>query len=165
MLDDAGRRPGREPVEVRTLPPMFAELPVAADVLRDALSTPGGYAVEVFAGSAVLTLGLLAVGVPCLQPWDVVFGPNFDVWENGYILEELITKGLVTMVHLGPPCKSFSFGRFPALRDGANPHGLPNLGTAEMELVDTGNELALWSAKVRKLCYGRGVLFTLENPQ
>ena len=48
-------------------------------VASSLLSVMGEFAVEIFAGSAVLTLGLMLSNVPVVKPWDAKFGERFTM--------------------------------------------------------------------------------------
>ena len=58
----------------------------------------------------------------------------------------LVLEGHISVLHIGPPCSSFSqaFNRFKAqqVRNSEYPMGLPNLNAAQQNKVDIGNRLA-----------------------
>ena len=45
-------------------------------LLRQKLDVAGIFFVEVMAGECSITLGVLMERVPCLRPWDIVFGES-----------------------------------------------------------------------------------------
>lgn len=62
-----------------SLPVLLAALPDAAALIQPQLQVAGEFVLEVFAGEAIFTLGLMMASVPCMRPWDVKFGDSFDV--------------------------------------------------------------------------------------
>ena len=65
---------------------------------------------EMFAGKAGLTRELLRQGWPCGPPVDIVYNPDFDFLNLLFlsVVLGLIFERLVRVLHLGPPCSSFS---------------------------------------------------------
>ena len=97
---------------------LLESLVAAVMCLLQTMPVQGGFAIEVFAGTIVFTLGLLFARVPCLRPWDAQFGDQFDLITNGQILIELVKAGDITAAHLATPCQSQAWARVPALRVG-----------------------------------------------
>ena len=138
---------------------------VAAQLLREScLSVSGTFFLEVFAGEAVFTLGCMMHRVPCIRPWDVVYGSQFDVLANEHVLSSLIVKGLISCMHFGTPCQSMTLARLPQLRSWEFPMGVPNLTTSQLALVHLGNELMQVSARLISLLVAACAYFSLENP-
>ena len=71
--------------------------------------------VETVVCECIITLGALMNKVPCLKPWDIVYGEKWNVLTHGVILMQLAKLGRID-VFLGLPCQSFTFARDPALR-------------------------------------------------
>ena len=69
----------------------------------------------IMAGECIITLGVLMNKVPCVKPWDIVYGEKWNVLTHGVILMQLAKLGRID-VFLGLPCQSFTFARDPALR-------------------------------------------------
>ena len=65
---------------------------------------------EMFAGKAGLTRKFLRQGWPCGPPVDIVYNPDFDLVNPLFlsVVLGLIFERLVRLLHLGPPCSSFS---------------------------------------------------------
>ena len=104
---------GAEPVEKHGLHLVLVSLPDAAEVLEWPRPVSGWFALEVFAGTAGCTFGLLLGEVPCLRPWDTLYGDRYDVRANGQVLEQLVKAGILVAIHFGTPCQSQSWGRHP----------------------------------------------------
>ena len=88
------------------LPPIFHELPEADGLVESPLSVSGSFAVEVFAGDCIVTLGLLMAKVPVLKPWDSKFGARFDALKMGTILIQLVLAVYIVCAALAPSCQS-----------------------------------------------------------
>lgn len=85
---------------------------------------------EMFAGKAGLTCEHLRQGWPCGPPVDIVYHPDFDLLHPLFLSVALclIFERCVRVLHLGPPCSSFSmacnrFKRY-AMRSAMKPDGL-----------------------------------------
>ena len=129
------------------------------------LPTTGQFFIEIFCGTAALTLGLMLSRVPCLKPWDSKYGEQFDVLAEGWILLQLIQAGVIVSAHFGTPCKSLTWARWPCLRSWDFPLGLPGLGPHARDLVDTGNDLMAftWQCCMELMCMH--AYFSVENPE
>jgi hypothetical protein len=124
----------------------------------------GNFMVEVFARECIVTLGLMMARVPAVRPWDKRFGQQYDVLANGMILLALVAWEVIVGSHLGTPCQSSTFARFPQLRAWPLPLGLPGLLVHQSARVQSGNELAV----VHQDGLGalrEGGYFSLENPE
>ena len=125
---------------------------------------------EMFAGKAGLTREFLRQGWPCGPPVDIVYNPDFDLMNPSFlaIVLGLIFERLVRVLHLGPPCSSFSmacnrFARY-AMRSAAEPGGFANLPPHRAEKVRLGNALAEIAARLAEAQEKAGNLWTLEQP-
>ena len=126
---------------------------------------------EFFAGEGVLTAGVKLKGVPAATPEDVASGgldfrhaSTVDIIKTR--LRNIVAEGTKVMLHLAPPCATFSRARDRSyktrLRSKARPQGL--LGktwwTKEANVVATrARELAEWAAKEL------GCAVSMENPR
>ena len=128
------------------------------------LSVMGEFAVEVFAGSAVLTLGMMLSSVPVVKPWDAKYGDRFNVLTEGQILLSMIAWGLLAVVHIATPCLTSTFARRTPLRSWESPLGVEGLPESEKELLDDGNRLIAWSMTVAKAAHAAQSYFSVENP-
>ena len=104
-------------------------------------------------------------GVPCVKPWDAKFGEAFDVLTNGAIILNLIACGRLIACHFGLPCKSFTWARWPQLRDSEYPLGLPFLGAKQQRMVDLGNRLLAFTMECCKCLHLAKAYFSVENPE
>ena len=70
------------------------------------------WALEVFAGKANLTAELQAVGFNILPPIDIELSKevaeSFDVLRQGNLMKLLAWLPVLSYLHLGTPCSSFS---------------------------------------------------------
>ena len=88
---------------------------------------------ELFAGMAVLTCAFAGLGWQCAPPIDVMNDPEYDLLSPFFltIVFGLIAEARFAVIHLGPPCSSFSMAlnRYlaHALRSIRFPGGLPSL--------------------------------------
>ena len=81
--------------------------------------------IEVFAGAAVVTASLSALGVTCGPPLELYDSEEFDL-KFVHILEWLtymLLAGHLDSCMVEPPCTSFSIMRRPSLRSKARPFG------------------------------------------
>ena len=78
------------PSEVRSLP-----------CCTKPLSIRGEFCIEIFCGLASLTLGLVMSEVPCVRPWDAMYGDAFDVLANDFIILQLIESGRIILALFG----------------------------------------------------------------
>ena len=83
---------------------VLSTLVMAHAIVEKRLSVSGTFFLEVFAGDAVFTLGCVMHFVPCLRPWDITYGSQFDVIANECILSSLIVGGVISFMHFGTPC-------------------------------------------------------------
>lgn len=150
--------------ELFALPEVLQGLRQAREVVERPLEISGSFVIELFAGCAALTLALLIEKVPCMCPWDVNFGADFDVTIYGEIFYKLVRSGRVVAVHFGTPCQSMSWGRLPQLRSWTFVKGVPDLGEKQKALVTVGNALAEYTAGLCRLLLDHGKYFSVENP-
>ena len=111
---------------------------------------------EVFAGDAAFTLGVLMSQVPCIRPWDNKFGREFDVLQHGSVLLALARSGRLAVSHLGTPCQSMTWCRQPQLRSIQYPDGLPDLTGKQSQLVLLGNSLMSFTVRYCTELYKAG---------
>ena len=114
------------------------------------------------AGECVISFGVLVNRVPCLKPWDLIYGEAWSVFTHGEIFIDLARQGRID-TFLGLPCQSFTFARQPAFRDEEHPLGKPGLSPRQWEL-DLGNSLAAWALSFIQATRVVGGYFTVENP-
>ena len=125
---------------------------------------------EMFAGKAGLTREFLRQGWPCGPPVDIVYNPDFDLLNPLFlsVVLGLIFERLVRILHLGPPCSSFSMAvnRFKsyAMRSADQPEGFDDLPPHREEKVRLGNALAEVASRLAEAQEKAGNFWTLEQP-
>ena len=107
---------------------VFAQLLEAEEFFIQNTNVQGTFFIEIMAGECVITLGVLLKRVPCLRPWDVIYGESWNVLTHGEVFIKLAGGDRID-TFLGLPCQSFTFARDPALRDAAEPIGKAGLST------------------------------------
>jgi hypothetical protein len=147
------------------MPSVLINLPSAELVLSRPLSVTGELFLELFAGDASFTLGVILAQVPSMCPWDSKFGERFDVLRSGSSLLALIQGGYISSSHLGTPCQSMTWCRSPQLRSAKWPRGVPGLSNSQQELVELGNSLLEFSVHYCTILYAHGGYFSIENPE
>ena len=126
---------------------------------------------EIFSGTAGLTAAFLAEGWATAPPLDVCLDISFNLLNPLFlaIVVGIISEGRVLLLHLAPPCSSFSVAlnsaAASAVRSIEFPSGLKELPQYKQDKVKLGNALAdvmvtLASAQAR---VGRLVQF--EQPR
>ena len=120
--------------DLRPLPEFCLGLMALAVLLRSHLSVSHDVFFEAFAGSCRLTMGVMMSRVPCVMPFDTVYGEEFDVLANEEVLRNLIMLGMISFIWFGSPCRSMSFARWPPLRDTDNVRGFKNLKPTRLKL-------------------------------
>ena len=120
--------------------PILAALPSAHDLIKGNLSVNGAMFLECFCGQAAITLACIMINVPCICPWDCMFGSQFNVLKFGHVIEQLILAQRIVAQHFAIPCQSLTWARLPQLRDAFHPEGLR---------FHTGN--SLWSRQAMNL--------------
>ena len=90
-------------------------------------------------------MGVMLAKIPCICPWDVNYGEQFDVLQHGPVLLALAEAHRISSAHLGTPCQSLTWRRLPVLRAWHRIQGRPSLLQHEQELVTNGNELVLFT--------------------
>ena len=124
----------------------------------------GSFFLEVYSGEGVFTMAMMEVLVPCIKPWDSRFGEQYDVLREGFILIQLASARRIGSAHLGSPCQSLTWARFPQLRSGRHPDGLPGLRPHQQQLVDIGNSLSMFTVQFCLALYVVSSFFSVENP-
>ena len=111
---------------------------------------------EIFAGCAILTSMFLECGWCCGPPIDVLFDSSFNLLNPAFVglILGLIFEGRVALLHVGPPCSSFSWAvnKWPshAMRSLEFPEGFWNLNEKKSTKVRLGNALAEVSLRLCK---------------
>lgn len=109
-----------------------------------------------FPGKAGLSIELLRKGWPCRPLVDIDFNPELDLFNQFFfaVVLGLIFGRRVRLLHLGPPCSSFSMAcnRFPkyAMRRASEPSEFANLPPHRLEKVRLGTAIAEVSVKLEE---------------
>ncbi|CAE7532349.1 unnamed protein product [Symbiodinium natans] len=193
LPDSSGKHPAPAPPGVPAAVPAgllpVEVLPARPDVpLSESAAHPGGskqltvfHALEVFAGSARLTVALRAVGlqdscgvdhrIPRHCPCPMVkldLTRDFDV----QLLHDMIDNPFCLYVHFAPPCGTSSRARLiqesdhdpEPCRDDTFPDGLPGLPDRLAQRVAAANRLYGVTAAALKRAVLAGKLVSCENP-
>ena len=86
--------------------PELAQLPCAYELIRGNLNVDGAMFLECFCGQAAITLACVLINVPCIRPWDVIFGDQFNVLTCGHVLIQLILTHRIVALHFAVPDQS-----------------------------------------------------------
>ena len=103
------------------------------ELIRVVRSAPTLVFCDIFSGTAGLTCTFVRHGWACAPPIDIMFNSELNCLDPGFVgvLVGLILEGRVRLLHLGPPCSSFSMAvnRFPhyAMRSRDQPAGFTDL--------------------------------------
>ena len=135
-------------------------LPEAESLLMNNLQVSGEFFLEMFCGCAAITLACMTISVPCIRPWNIKFGEQFNVLTCGYVILQLILAKRVVALHFATPCQSLTWARSPQLRSALFPEGLPGLNPWQQSLVEYGNELVAFTVECRELLHSMGVLLS-----
>ena len=133
----------------------------------------GGFFLEVFAGTAHLTLAMRAHGVPCLPPVEKStkagwFEPS-EAFEHLPKIQRWIQAGRIHMLHLGTECKTFSKAHKddegpPPIRCPHTLNALPTCTAEERASVELGTRMAEASFDLAESMGKVKKTWTLENP-
>ena len=98
---------------------------------------------ELFAGVVRWTAAMAAAGWATLRPIDIAQGPDDNLIDPQTlrIVMAVIRGGYVTLVHLGPPCTTFSYAVTPPRRSEEFPKGIPGLAPEVQAVLDEGFSL------------------------
>ena len=133
----------------------------------------GGFFLEMFAGTAQLTLAMRAHGVPCLPPIEKSEGTGWfepsNAFEHIPKVQRWIQAGRIHMLHLGTECKTFSKARkddgmAPPIRCPHTLNALPTCTAEERARVELGTKMAEVSFDLAERMGKAQKTWTLENP-
>ena len=156
------------------LPDVLASLPSAAEIfdrisscadIPRNLDVRGALVAEIFCGAAAITLSMVMLSVPCICPWDVKYGEQFNVLKHGIIFQELIRYEYVACMHFATPCTSMTWARWPQLRSASEPQGVSHASEKQKQLLHLGNALLAFSLECSLMLLAAGGYFSLENPE
>ena len=125
---------------------------------------------EIFSGVAGLTSAFMNAGWAVGPPIDILYCADFDLLNPLFlgVCLGLIFERRIRMLHVGPPCSSFSMAcngtPSTRMRSEKIPAGLPNLSAVRQEKVTLGNALAEVAIKLCKAMSLVGGLWTWEQP-
>ena len=131
---------------------------------------------ELFAGAGGLTAAVRRLGMPALDPQDLLkpddsgLSMEYDLANESHFkeLRSMIRMGKIRWLHGGPPCKTFSrarrsdrFAFAKKLRSDEVPEGFE----PKPFKVREANLLATRMARLARCAYKAGGWFTIENPE
>ena len=125
---------------------------------------------ELFAGCAILTTSFEQRGWMCAPPIDILINADFNLLNVVFlaVIVGILLEGRIALLHVGPPCSSFSMAvnRFLRwrMRSVQFPGGLPNLLPHQQEKVRVGNALADVAVVVCKAQQRAGGAWQWEQP-
>ena len=125
---------------------------------------------EIFSGVAGLTTAFMNAGWACGPPIDILYCSDYDLLNPLFlgVCLGLIFERRIRMLHVGPPCSSFSMAcngtASTRMRSEQFPAGLPNLSKVRQEKVTLGNALAEVATKLCQAISLVGCLWTWEQP-
>jgi hypothetical protein len=129
---------------------------------------------EVFAGSAGVTLACAELGLQTLEPWDWMYGSQYDVSiaRNKRKLYRILESGTISCVWFGTPCSTYSSARKfddlgpPPIRSFESPdQAAPWCSKNEIAQVEASNLLTGITACAIQIAHRSGAAFVLENPK
>ena len=127
------------------------------------LAVLGEFSVEIFAGSAILTLRLMLSQVPVVRSWDAKYGEAWNVLSEGHVAQEMIRRSMLVLLHIATPCLTSTFARRSPLRSWSQPFGISGLSPVDQELLDDGNRLIAWSMLMAQTAHECRSYFSVEN--
>ena len=126
---------------------------------------------EIFSGTAGLSAAFDRADWTCAPPLDIMFDSSYNLMDPSFvcIVLGLILEKRFKLIHLGPPCSSFSMAvnRFPmhAMRSWLCPDGLSSLSSVQSDKVALGNALARVAIFIATAQLSVGMHFCLEQPE
>ena len=138
---------------------------------HDVYKVAGSLCLELFCGTASLTLSSVFEEVLCMCPWDSSFGSEFDVLLHRKILFSLAVAGRLAYAHFWLPCQSLTWARSPPLMSWDHVWELPALKGQAAGKVLLGNKLHVFSVQLCLVLHadnhyfssGRGLLRLAED--
>ena len=125
---------------------------------------------EFFAGDAALTSAVVQAGVPASEPDDIATGGT-DFQQKSEVnlllaeLHSLLASGMSILVHLAPPCSTFSRARDRStatrLRSAEFPQGIPRHAARSRE----ANLVARNALDLVESLASKGAAVSMENPE
>ena len=109
-------------------------------------------------------------GVHCAPPIDAAVDPDYNLLNAAFltVVVGILASHLVDLLHLAPPCSSFSIARMlcaaTRVRSKEFPDGLRDLQPHQALQVKFGNALAEVAAILLKVQHKAGNLVQLEQP-
>ena len=126
-----------------------------------------GLVMELFAGKAGWTWAMFRRGWAVVSPIDSAIDARMDLLD-WFFLEKILmlaAAGLITVLHSGTPCNSFSRAITPPWRSTAYPLGVPGLPPLAQLKVDVGNALVVAAASLLQAFDSTGSAVSNENPR
>ena len=125
---------------------------------------------EFFSGCTRMTGAFRDEGIQCAPPIDAADNPEYNLLNAMFLalVVGLLGAHLIDLLHLAPPCSSFSVILNACLRTQLRtkqmPHGIEGLDWEQARQVRTGNALAETAAVLVKAQHAAGNHFQMEQP-
>ena len=122
-----------------------------------------------FAGSARLTAAFIDEGFECAPPVDAIYNSELDLLNCMFVavVVGLLAAHLIDLLHLAPPCASFSVAlngsAATRVRSSEKPMGIDGLSPAQAARVRVGNTLAEVTATLMQTQHDAGNRYELEQ--
>jgi len=119
---------------------------------------------------AVLSSAFEKLGISIAPPLDAAANADYDLMNACFValIVGVLASGIVDLVHLGPPCSTFSVALNACaktrLRTWDEPGGISGLNARQKHQVALGNALAEAAATIAKVQHKAANLYELEQP-
>ena len=122
---------------------------------------------ELFSGSRQWSNAMEKVGWCSLRPVDIADDERCDLADPMFfrMVHAVLASGRVELLHLGPPCASFSVAVSPPQRSPSEPYGLCTLSDKARAKVEAGTHLMLAAIELLTVQISVGNRGSLEQPE
>jgi len=122
---------------------------------------------ELFSGSRQWSNAMEKVGWCSLRPVDIADDERCDLADPMFfrMVHAVLASGRVELLHLGPPCASFSVAVSPPQRSPSEPYGLCTLSDKARAKVEAGTHLILAAIELLTVQISVGNRGSLDQPE
>ena len=122
---------------------------------------------ELFSGSRQWSNAMEKVGWCSLRPVDIADDERCDLADPMFfrMVHAVLASGRVELLHLGPPCASFSVAVSPPQRSPSEPYGLCTLSDKARAKVEAGTHLILAAIELLTVQISVGNRGSLGQPE
>ena len=122
---------------------------------------------ELFSGSRQWSNAMEKVGWCSLLPVDIADDERCDLADPMFfrMVHAVLASGRVELLHLGPPCASFSVAVSPPQRSPSEPYGICTLSDKARAKVEAGTHLMLAAIELLTVQISVGNRGSLEQPE